>query len=150
MNKVLVATLLTAMLASSCGHSSKTVYDQDPPEPEIEYELGVRLSMDLRPGDPANFSGLEATICLAKSDSSELPPVTEIAWMKAITGPHLWLYVFTDQDTTVGSPIKTCRTADGGPLWPENTQVDVQVMIVDSLGDSLWLESKGERIYVAY
>lgn len=150
MNRVLAALALTLVLECSCSRSSKLTNESDPPEPTVEYELGVVLSIDLRPGDPANYSGLEARLCLAKSDSSEIPPVTEIAWMKAINGAHLWLYVFTDADTTIGSPTNICRTADGGPHWPENTLVDVEVMIVDSLGDTLWVVSRGERISFYY
>ena len=148
MKSILGATVLIVLLVCSCGHSSKTTYDPEPPEPIIEYELGVRLSIDMMPGDSSAFRGLEARVCLEKSDSSDIPSATEIAWMKAITGDHLWLYVFTDADTSFGPSTKLCRTADGGPLWPENTLVDVQIMIVDSLGDSLWLVSRGERIYV--
>lgn len=150
MNRVLAALALTLVFACSCSRSSKLTNESDPPEPTIEYELDVLLSIDLRPGDSANYSGLEARLCLAKSDSSEIPLVTEIAWMKAITGAHLWLYVFTDADTTFGSSTKTCRAADGGPFWPENTLVDVQIMIIDSLGDPLWVESRGERISFYY
>lgn len=150
MNRVFVALALAMVLACSCGRSSKLTNDSGPPEPTVEYELGVLLSMNMMPGDTSAFRGLEARLCLAKSDSSEIPPVTEIAWMKAISGAHLWLYVFTDADTTFGTSTKTCRAADGGPFWPEYALVDVHIMIVDSLGDSLWIESRGERIYFYY
>lgn len=150
MNKALVATVLSLVFACSCGHSSRTTNDPDPLEPIIEYELDVLLSMNLMPGDTAAFRGLEARICLEKSDSSEFPPVTEFVWMKAVSGASLWLYVFTDADTSFGSSIKMCHTADGGPFWPENALVDVEIMIIDSLGDSLSFESKQERISVSY